>query len=130
MQVLVQSLGIVVAAAYAGAMACAIFWLVERTMGLRIGLEEEDGGSADPLLGDYDGRLRVTVRRLSAWRKFQAFPEYMRLVLMRSPAPREARREVTNKLKTGELHFIRDDDTEATERDVNVALDGYFNYRD
>lgn len=126
-QILVQLLGIVSAFVYTCSVSWVIFWIVDRWIGLRVPIVEEDGGRADPLLGDYDGRLRVTVlRNRGWWSRFRPFPEYMRDVQHATPAPRYARLEVANSIKSGKAQFIRDDNTEASETDVNHALDEFF----
>ena len=126
-QVLVQFAGIVAAFVYTCVVAYAIFGLVERLIGLRTSIVEEDGGRADSLLGVYEGGLRVTVlRRRLYWTRFTTFQEHMRWVQRSDPAPRQARQEVVSAMRSGKSQFIRDDDTEATEEDVAAELDRFF----
>ncbi|MBS1877159.1 MAG: ammonium transporter [Acidobacteria bacterium] len=126
--VAVQLLGIAAALIYAGLMSWALYWIVEQIWGLRVSILDEDGGLADPLLIDYQGTLRVSVLRAwGSWSRFRNFAEYMRSVQQHSPGARQARQEVTAALAAGRTQFIREDDTMATERDVNTALDNHFN---
>lgn len=125
--VLIQVVGIAAALVYATGVSWVIFWLVEKLMGLRMSVAEEDGGLVDSNLGFYDGNLHVSVlRRLGFWSRFHTFPSYMRMVQNLAPAPREARVQVARALENRRAQFIREDGTLATREDVAAALDRFF----
>ena len=144
----VQLLGILAAFLFTSVVAGIFFLILEKTVGLRSSVAEEDADE-EPRAWEsegargYAGPLWVSVRRWAAWSRFMTWEEFLKqnretepwkefVAKIRRLSP-ENRQEFEHELKD-RWQFIRNNDTHADLEDIKLELRNlrkpiFINYR-